>query len=150
MENILQKSNTEPYFMFSTVIFRVQNIHLFIPPRPLTVAFANDTNIWLWSVLSLMQPSLCAPCNNFLWSKFKHNLLMLVSICHRMCQPNLSQLEWGGRRQKVTFYIRYVLQEAGGRRRKTKFSSTWQESNAFFSFPLQFIPHASSAAPFLW
>lgn len=150
MKNILQKSNTGPYFMFSTVTFRVQNAHLFIPPRPLAVAFANDTNIWLWSVLSLMQLSLRMPYNNFLWSKFKHNLLMLVSICHQMCQPNLSQIGWGGRRQKVTLYIQRVLQEAGERRRKTKFSSTWQELNALFPFPSHFIPCTSSVAQCLW
>lgn len=57
MESILQKSNFEPYFMFSTVTFRA---HLFIPPCPLLVVFPNDTNIWLWSVLSLVLPSLCA------------------------------------------------------------------------------------------
>lgn len=81
-----------------------------------------------------------APANNFLWSKFKHNLLMLVSICHQMCQPNLFQLGWGGKRQKVTFHIRCVLQEARKKRRGTEFSSTWQESNAFSLLPLHFIP----------
>lgn len=137
MENPPQKTSTEPFFTFSTVTFRVQNAHLLAPPHPLTAAFANDTNIWLWSVLSLTQPS---PANNFLWSKFKHNLLMLLSICHRMCQPNLFQLGWGGKRQKVTFYIQCVLQEARKKKRRTEFSSTWQESNAFSLLPLHFIP----------
>lgn len=82
-ESSLQKLNTDHYFMFSALTFRVQKAHLF--QCPLAVAFANDTNICLCFVLSLMQPSLCMPCNNFLWSEFKPNLLMLVSVCHHTC-----------------------------------------------------------------
>lgn len=122
--------------MFSALTFRVQNARLFL--CPLAVAFANDTNICLCSVLSLMQPSLRTPPNNFLWSKFKANLLTLASICHHMCQPSCSQLGWAGRRQKVTFYTQCVLQEAGESRRKPNFPSTWQELNAFFPFSFAF------------